>query len=324
VNNVIEMLFGLSNVQVFDMIDGEPISPFVLLNPNLSGHFPGSCGGEDYTVDVDAKSRETSDFEAAPPSMEEAFRHSMVPAVTGTRTTPMPGESSRIAGVSTDLVHMERPTKVPISSYFLVLEIQNFLLHEKFGVVGFSKERPKFNIQLRPGVVQFMEFCTANFEVVFWSTEVDERMEAQYNRFMRACPSLAQNLDRPKFARHWCDMSTSINPRTEKADIALKGLSRLFDDTRVLGSIHANKDNTLLIDPFPRTCVLNDPYNGFYPNLFVWNSENGEMGLPYLLQVVQPFLQRMKDSGRPVYQFCALNDRVGWDRYLPGKPMRRV
>jgi hypothetical protein len=90
----------------------------------------------------------------------------------------VPRESSRIAGVNTDPVHMERPAKVLISNYFLVLEIQNFLLHEKFGIVGFSKEGPKFNIQLQPGVVQFMEFCTANFEVVFWSTEVNERMEA--------------------------------------------------------------------------------------------------------------------------------------------------
>jgi hypothetical protein len=32
----------------------------------------------------------------------------------------------------------------------------------------------------------------------------------------------------------------------------------------------------------------------------------------------------MKHSNRPVHQFCALNDRVGWDRYLSGEPMRRV
>jgi hypothetical protein len=105
------------------MIDGEPVSPFMRLNPDLSSHFPGSGGSEDYTVDVDVESRETSVFEAAPPSMEEAFRHSMVPAVTGTHTTHVPGESSRIAGVSMDPIHMERPAEVPISSYFLVLEI---------------------------------------------------------------------------------------------------------------------------------------------------------------------------------------------------------
>jgi hypothetical protein len=118
VNNVIDMFFGLYNVQVFDMIDGELVSPFVRLNPNLSGHFSGSGGVEDYTVDFDAESREMGDFEAAPPSVEEGFRHSMVPTVMGTRTTPVPRESSRIAGVSMDPLHMERPAEVPISSYF--------------------------------------------------------------------------------------------------------------------------------------------------------------------------------------------------------------
>ena len=55
--------------------------------------------------------------------------------------------------MSTDLGHLERPHEVPISKYFLVLEIQNFLMHEKFVVVDFSKERLKFNIQLRLGIV---------------------------------------------------------------------------------------------------------------------------------------------------------------------------
>ena len=145
-----------------------------------------------------------------------------------------------------------------------------------------------------------MEFCTANFKVVFWSTEVDERMEAQYDRLLKACPSFKENPDHPKFARHWCDMSTAINPITSKADIALKRLSRLFDDTRASGSIHANSDNTLLIDPFRRICILNDPYNVFHLTIFSWNSENNKPRLPYLLLVVQPFLERMKDSGRPI------------------------
>jgi hypothetical protein len=80
-----------------------------------------------------------------------------------------------------------------------------------------------------------------------------------------------------------------MNPYTQKPDIALKHLTQLFGDMRALGSTPANKDNTVIIDPFPRKCVLNDPYNGFHPKLFSWNSENDESGLPYLLQVIQPF-----------------------------------
>jgi hypothetical protein len=48
------------------MIDGEPVSPFVCLNPSLSDHSSGSGGAEDYMVDFDAESREMGDFEAAP------------------------------------------------------------------------------------------------------------------------------------------------------------------------------------------------------------------------------------------------------------------
>lgn len=287
----IEILPGSWNVQVVGLIDDEEVSPGRRSNPDVSGKISDKRGGHTSSVDVETESLETVILETQPSAVEGA-------AVEGAARR--------------------------ISTYFLVMEIQHFLLHEKFGTIGSEKGRPKFNIQLRPGVRQFMEFCTANFEVVFWSCEVDERMEAQYDRLLQACPSLRDNPERPKFARHWCDMSTAINPRTTKADIALKRLSRLFCDTRALGGTDANIDNTLLIDPFARTCVLNDPYNAFHPTIFTWNSENDEPGLPYLLRVVQPFLERMKESGLPVQQYCARNDRVGWRRFLPGDAERSM
>jgi hypothetical protein len=120
----------------------------VYLNPELPSNVLGSGGGEDFTMDVDAELLETFVLKAAALSVKEAFRQSMVLAVTQTPAMPMLGKSSKIAGVTKDLVHLERPAKVVVSRYFLVLEIQNFLLHKKFAVVGFSKERPKFNIQL--------------------------------------------------------------------------------------------------------------------------------------------------------------------------------
>ena len=124
--------------------------------------------------------------------------------------------------------------------------------------MGFSKERPKFNIQLRPSVVEFMDFYTTNFEVVSWSIEVEERMDAQYNRLQKAYLFLV--LDHPKFTQLLCDILTAMNQYTKKRDIALKHLSRLFDDARALGSIPANNNNTLFIDPVPWRCILNDPY----------------------------------------------------------------
>ena len=72
-NNGIEMLLGSCNVQVFDMIDGELVSPFGRWNPNIFGNFPDSGGGEDYTVDVDVESLEMVILEAKPPIVEGAF-----------------------------------------------------------------------------------------------------------------------------------------------------------------------------------------------------------------------------------------------------------
>ena len=48
-----------------------------------------------------------------------------------------------------DLAHLEQSVQVAISRYFLIFNINGFILYENFGIVGFSKERPKFNIQLK-------------------------------------------------------------------------------------------------------------------------------------------------------------------------------
>jgi hypothetical protein len=240
-----------------------------------------------YISDVDAKSVESVVLATMDRTLGEGFFPSMGPGVMQSFATPMPAESSRNVGISMDLVPLERTVQVAISRYFPPFEIQGFLIHEKFGIVGFSKERLKFNIQLRPGVVEFMDFYTTNFEVVSWNIEVEERTNAQYNRLQKACPLLGPN--HPKFARLRCDILTAMNQYTKKHDISLKHLSQLFDNARALGSIPPNNNNTLFIDPFPRRCILSDPYNGFHPTHFFWNSENDKPGLPYLLRIVQPF-----------------------------------
>ena len=83
--------------------------------------------------------------------------------------------------------------------------------------------------------------------------------------------------------------SSTLGGCRHKSSALQEVLSRLFDNMRVLGSTPANKDNTFLIDPFARRCILNDLYNGFHLKLFSWNSKINKPRLSYLLFVVQPF-----------------------------------
>jgi hypothetical protein len=99
---------------------------------------------------------------------------------------------------------------------------------------------------------------------------------------------------------------------TRKHDIFLKRLDLLFIDTRVLGTSLINKKSILLIDFVILRNVFNNPYNAFHPIYFSWSLENDELDVPYLLCIVVSFLQRLKDSRLHVFQFWALNDRVGW------------
>ena len=57
--------------------------------------------------------------------------------------------------------------------YFLLLEIDGFLMWQWFGKSGPLRDNlgltvcPKMNYFLRPGLKEFLEFCLINFEVIF-------------------------------------------------------------------------------------------------------------------------------------------------------------
>ena len=93
--------------------------------------------------------------------------------------------------------------------YFLLLEIDGFLIWQWFGHVGPLKDhlgltvRVKLHYILRPGLKEYLEFCLNNFEVMFWTTTEDRTLDPQYEELLKACPTLGEN--RHRFGRRWCN-----------------------------------------------------------------------------------------------------------------------
>ena len=83
--------------------------------------------------------------------------------------------------------------------YFLILEIDGFLVWQWFGHSGPLKDHLRLTIKsklhyfLRPGLKEFLEFCLNNFEVMFWTTAEDRTLEPQYEELLKACPMLGEN-----------------------------------------------------------------------------------------------------------------------------------
>ena len=96
-------------------------------------------------------------------------------------------------------------TQVLRPRYFLLLEIDGFLMWQHFGHVGPLKDhlgltvRAKPHHFLRPGLKDFLEFCLNNFEVMFWTTTEDRTLEPQYEELLKVCPALGENC--PRFGR---------------------------------------------------------------------------------------------------------------------------
>lgn len=226
---------------------------------------------------------------------------------------------------STEIVRLN--TKVQ-PRYFLLLEIDGLLLNHHYGFVGKTKDnlgltkKAKLHIWRRPGLLQFLEFCLSRFEVFFWSTLQDDRLEDLYEELCKTSPALG--LNRKRFGRRWCDKSKEVYPsKGGPRPVYLKRLARILTHKGALGrEAYWNlKDYFLIVDPIARCNILNDPYCAYHPDLFEKSPEKtiaDTPDRPYLVHVVQPFLQGLLDSGNTVPQYCAQHSFQGWRRLLPG------
>ena len=203
--------------------------------------------------------------------------------------------------------------------YFLLFEIDGFLMWQFFGHVGPLRDSLGLTVQkkmhyfLRPGLKEFLEFCLINFEVIFWTTADTKTLEPQYQKLLEVCPALGEN--RAILGRRWCDQSSYLNPITKKYDNYLKRLDRVLTDTRCLGEYCHLRDDFLLVDPLAYQNVLNNPFSAYHPTMYHRKSKEEERDapVPYLRHSVQPFLQGLLDSGKTVPQYCAQIDMAGGD-----------
>ena len=217
--------------------------------------------------------------------------------------------------VSTDII--ARNIEVPLQRYYLVLDIKGLLIAEHHGYIG-DDLKTKIHIRARPGLLSFLEFCTANFEVVFWSTVSEKNLDRHFQKLLAIHPLLRSNYRR--LPGYWCDISTRNNSNG-KREYLLKRLDRLFCDTRLLARSGASVQNTLLVDDRPYRNVLNHPFSAVHPNSFFWDSaeckEPQPTPNPYLTRVVTPFLAGLKQSGLDVQEYCRKNSSVGKPRLFP-------
>ena len=91
----------------------------------------------------------------------------------------------------------------------------------------------KMHYFLRPGLKEFLEFYLNNFEVIFWTTMDNKTLEPEYEKLLKACPTLGEN--RTTLGRRWCDLSAYLNPVTKKYDNYLKRLDRILTNMQCLG-----------------------------------------------------------------------------------------
>ena len=247
------------------------------------------------------------------------------PVLASREEVAQPAGSSQLASVPSSTNAMPgKGIQVRRTRYFLLLEIDGLLMWQWFGQSGPLRDSCGLTVQremhyfLRPGLKEFLEFCLVNFEVIFWTTAESRTLAPQYERLLEACPALGEN--QATLGRRWCDQSTYLNPVTRKYDNYLKRLDRVLTDRQCLGEYYHLRDYFLLVDPLTYRNVLNNPFSAYHPTMYHRKSKEDERDtpIPYFRHAVQPFLQGLLDSGKTVPQYCALNDRHGWQRLFSG------
>ena len=208
--------------------------------------------------------------------------------------------------------------QLPPREYFLLFDINGTLLHYTFGKVKHMKFQ-KSETRLRPGLREFMLFCLrSGFRVIFWSSVKEANLEPRFDAIVSHVPELGTDCRR--FGQSWCDECLYRDPADPTRQYWLKRLARLLGHSHGLLEDGATVENTLLIDDTPYKNIKNSPFSAVHPPTCTQYSErsfrNGKQ--PFLIEVLQPFLQGLKDSNLAVPAYCEQNHKVGQRRCVPG------
>ena len=181
---------------------------------------PGAKGG---VIDIirDVYSAPADDLDSSDDSLRERVLKVVADRDVKTSTSQQKGEEGRDVGVP--LTASEEMQAQPAGSsqmacapsssdaipgigiqvrrtrYFLLLEIDGFLMWQWFGQSGLLRDSLALTVQkkmhyfLRPGLKEFLEFYLTNFEVIFWTTADTKTLEPQYQKLLEVCPTLGEN-----------------------------------------------------------------------------------------------------------------------------------
>ena len=201
--------------------------------------------------------------------------------------------------------------------YFLLMDINGVLISTFFGMVGKEKMN-SMHTRVRDGLKDFLFLYKSDFNVVFWTSMNSENFKHHFETIFSHVPELGR--DCPRFAQHWCDRSTYIDPNNVDRPWFLKRIARLLGYFIGFEGRGATMENNLLMDDTSYKNVLNDPYNAIHPQTFTFNLEKHTKKKSYLIHQLWPFLKGLKESGSlicwPLYARSTLHQCRQPSRYV--------
>jgi hypothetical protein len=147
----------------------------------------------------------------------------------------------------------------------------------------------------------FLNFCFAQFEVVFWSACGKKKL-ARYKNGLQDITRVIMRSDRI-FGQEMCVVSKYRDPSNPDKPIFLKPLAMLFKNCP-----EANESNTLLIDDSPDKSCMNDPRNSIHP--FTYRSGEPESSPPGLV-ALRDWLLKLREWSQDIREFVEMN-RPPW------------